>query len=147
MAGNDKPSTPSEKGTLRNYVIAGSLVGGSIGYLSSGESGKKIVQKISESKAAQEAGIQLRQTVQEIAIEQLTNGLRTSINGYMNGSLNKKLLSSQGISHTSENDPNTSAQGEDSMEYKEMKNKTDQMEDRLDRIEGMLSKLLENTHS
>lgn len=153
MANEEKSDQAAEK----SYVLAGSLIGASIGFLSKNQASRSLLKKVGQSEAARTLASQARMTVQDIVMEQLTTNLKSSVTSYLDpregaGSLPEKLMEagknsfmksigSDGSSSSSSSDSDSS---EESEELERMKKENEELNDRLNRMEEMLSKFVDS---
>ncbi|WP_240688037.1 GvpT/GvpP family gas vesicle accessory protein [Pseudalkalibacillus hwajinpoensis] len=120
-----------------NYAILGGVVGAGIGLLSSPGASKKVVESIGKSEAVRNAGQEIRKTAQEFITEQALLTIRQTATGYMSkyeGRLSPRKTSEetqQPSSHSNE-------------EIEEIKEENKHLNERLDRIENMLSSLVDS---
>ncbi|TDL31902.1 gas vesicle protein GvpP [Jeotgalibacillus sp. S-D1] len=150
MTAKKEETTKSEEKTgggsssSMNLAILGGVMGAGIGLLSSPGTSKKVLKSLGESEMMRIAGKELKRTAQEVITEQALNGLRQSATGYLSkgamkapGLLGAKL---KGDSNKEEN----SADEEQSSQYDEIKEDNKNLNERLERIESMLSNLVES---
>ncbi|MCA1065580.1 GvpT/GvpP family gas vesicle accessory protein [Rossellomorea sp. AcN35-11] len=131
-----------------NYALIGGVVGAGIGLLSNPGTGKKVVDSLGKSEVVKAASKELRRSAQEFLTEQLIITLRQSAAGYM-GRLEggfqvpkkKKEEASGNSDLKSEEKGKVSAQ---SAELEDIKEENKNLGKRLERIEEMLSHLVES---
>lgn len=142
MAVKEKKEQQEEKNDNSNYsinlAIVGGVVGAGIGLLSSPGASKKIYKNISESEVVKVAGNQLRRSAQEMLAAQAQNGIKQLASGYMG----KNVVSL--LNPTKNNEKKDSKDGDFSSEFDEMKEENKNINERLDKIESMLSELVDS---
>ena len=124
-----------------NLALIGGVVGAGIGLLSSPGTSSKMIKSLGESEVMRIAGKELKRSAQEIITEQALNGIRQSASGYMS-KYEGRLLAP-----TKKNDKQESSstnEEEQSSQYEEIKEDNKNLNDRLDKIESMLSQLVES---
>jgi Mg2+ and Co2+ transporter CorA len=128
----------NDKNQSMNLVILGSVVGAGVGYLSNPEMSKKVIKTVQQSEVMREVGQEFRKTVQEILTEQALTSMRKVASGYINKyegtlrpSTKKKFTETEKVEEESHS------------KYEEIKEENKQLNDRLDRIEHLLSNLVE----
>jgi gas vesicle protein len=129
-----------------NYAIIGGVVGAGVGLLSHPGTGKKVVGSLGKSEVVRMAGNELRRSAQEFITEQALITLRQTATGYMskyeNGLLpfNKKK-EDETAKQEQQEETSSSVQNN---EIEEIKEENKNLNERLERIEEMLSSLVES---
>lgn len=124
-----------------NLAIVGGVMGAGIGLLSSPGTSKKMMKSLGESEFVRIAGQELRKTAQDLLKEQAVNGLKQTASGY----LSKGLLPSFSLSKNNDTEnEKDSSEDEQLAQYEEIKEDNKNLNDRLERIENMLSNLVES---
>jgi gas vesicle protein len=129
-----------------NYAIIGGVVGAGVGLLSHPGTGKKVVGSLGKSEVVRMAGNELRRSAQEFITEQALITLRQTATGYMskyeNGLLpfNKKK-EDETAEQDQQEETSSSVQND---EIEEIKEENKNLNERLERIEEMLSSLVES---
>ncbi|KKI91338.1 hypothetical protein WQ54_15450 [Bacillus sp. SA1-12] len=129
----------NNKNRSMNLVILGGVVGAGVGYFSNPETSKKVIKTVQQSEVMRVAGQEFRKTVQEILTEQALTSMRKVASGYISkyeGTLRP----------STKKKCNETEKGEEeySSKYEEIKEENKQLNDRLDRIEHLLSDLVES---
>ncbi|MDV2684668.1 GvpT/GvpP family gas vesicle accessory protein [Alkalihalophilus lindianensis] len=137
---DENTESKNDQSHSMNLAIIGGVVGAGIGLLSSPGTSKKVMKSLGESEVMRSAGKELKRTAQEIITEQALSSLRQTASGYMNGG---GLLSPKKKNNEQE-DSNESSNEDNSSEYEEIKEDNKQLNDRLERIEEMLSNLVDS---
>jgi gas vesicle protein len=128
-----------EKNPSMNLVIIGGVVGAGVGYLSNPEMSKKVIKSVQQSEVMRVAGQEFRKSVQEILTEQALTNMRKVASGYISkyeGTLQPSTKKKSNENEKVEEDSNS--------KYEEIKEENKQLNDRLERIENMLSNLVES---
>lgn len=115
-----------------NMAIIGGVVGAGIGLLANQETSKKVIKNLSESELVKTAGNEFKKTAQELLAGQAQNSMKKVASGYINKFEEGLLNTKRGGS------------GADKEQYEEIKEENKQLNDRLDKIEQMLSNLVES---
>jgi gas vesicle protein len=134
-----KKATKQEKDSKfsMNQAVIGGVVGAGIGLLSSHETSKNLLKNFSETEFIKHAGNELKKTAQELLIEQAQYSLRQLASNYKTQEEDHSLAS--------EKENNDEVKADDSPDqYEEIKEENKNLNDRLDRIEKMLSALAES---
>ncbi|MCM3619548.1 gas vesicle protein GvpP [Sutcliffiella horikoshii] len=121
-----------------NLAIVGGVVGAGIGLLSSPGTSKKIYKNISESELVRVAGDQLRRSAQEMLAAQAQNGIKQLASGYMGKNVANLLNPTKNSEKKDSDDKNYSS------ELDGIKEENKNINDRLDKIENMLGKLVDS---
>lgn len=132
---NERPSM--------NLAIIGGVVGAGIGLLSSPGTGKKVVESLGKSEAVRNAGQELRKSAQEFITEQALLTLRQTATGYMS-KYEGRLLSPAKKSSEQQKANEEVAASSSNEEIDDIKEENKQLNERLDRIENMLSNLVDS---
>ncbi|SDN73799.1 hypothetical protein [Alkalicoccus daliensis] len=153
----------SEQKVDKSYVMAGSLIGAGLGFISSSDAAKSAIKKAGQSEVAKSVGFQLRRTVQDLVIEQVSSNFKNSISSYLDSKgasipdeiLEKgkqSLLNKVQGSNAEQSSEDESAEQEDdqqessSDEESEAQSKENQeLNERMDRLEEMISKLVDSS--
>ena len=138
-----KQQETSERPSL-NYAIIGGVVGAGVGLLSNPGTGKKVVESLGKSEAVRNAGQELRKSAQEFITEQALLTLRQTATGYMSkyeGRLLSPTKKSGGEQQKAKDEVAATSSNE---EIDEIKEENKQLNERLDRIENMLSSLVDS---
>ncbi|KMJ57761.1 gas vesicle protein GvpP [Bacillus sp. LL01] len=142
MAVKEKNEQQEEKNDNGNHsvnlAIIGGVVGAGIGLLSSPGTSKKIYRNFSESEVVKVAGYQLRRSVQEMLAAQAQNGIKQLASGYMG----KNVVSL--LNPTKNNEKKDAKDGDTSSEFEDIKEENKNINNRLDKIESMLSELVDS---
>jgi gas vesicle protein len=125
-----------------NYAIIGGVVGAGVGLLSHPGTGKKVVSSLGKSEVMRIAGNELRRTAQEFITEQAMITLRQTAAGYMSKNENGLLPFNKKKEQEEQQEETSSSQEKDEIE--EIKEENKNLNERLDRIEEMLSSLVES---
>jgi gas vesicle protein len=134
-----KKATKQEKDSKfsMNQAVIGGVVGAGIGLLSSHETSKNLLKNFSETEFIKHAGNELKKTAQELLIEQAQYSLRQLASNY------KPQEEDHSLASDKEN--NDEVKADDSPDqYEEIKEENKNLNDRLDRIEKMLSAMAES---
>jgi gas vesicle protein len=126
-----------------NYAIIGGVVGAGVGLLSHPETGKKVASGLGKSEVMRIAGNELRRTAQEFITEQAMVTLRQTAAGYMNKYENGILPFNKKKEEAEDQQEETSS-GQQNDDIEEIKEENKNLNERLDRIEEMLSSLVES---
>ena len=121
------------------YALIGGVVGAGVGLLTNPGTSKKIMKSLSESEIMRVAGNELKRTAKDIITEQAVGGLRQTATSYM-----KKFEGNLLPSKNSDDKEKSSSEEEDSSKYDEIKEDNEKLNDRLEKIENMLSELVES---
>ncbi|WP_175989908.1 GvpT/GvpP family gas vesicle accessory protein [Bacillus sp. Marseille-Q1617] len=128
-----------------NYAIIGGVVGAGVGLLSHPGTGKKIAGSLGKSEVVRIAGNELRRTAQEFITEQAMITLRQTAAGYVskyeNGLLPFNKKKEEEKAQEEQEETSSSAQND---EIEEIKEENKNLNERLERIEEMLSSLVES---
>ncbi|XXM72725.1 GvpT/GvpP family gas vesicle accessory protein [Lysinibacillus sphaericus] len=128
-----------------NYAIIGGVVGAGVGLLSHPGTSKKIAGSLGKSEVVRMAGNELRRTAQEFITEQALITLRQTAAGYMgkyeNGMLPFTKKKEEASAQKEQEDSSSSVQSD---EIEEIKEENKNLNERLERIEEMLSSLVES---
>ena len=100
-----------------NFALFGGLVGAGIGLLLNPEKTKNFFQNMNESELAKTAGKEFRKTAQSLLADQVQQSISQ-------------------LASTNDGQP-----PDDSSSYEKLKNENKSLNERLDRIEGMLDEL------
>ncbi|WP_280768087.1 YtxH domain-containing protein [Salipaludibacillus daqingensis] len=161
-----------QNGDTLNYLLIGSAVGAGVGLLSSSDKGKKVLKTLSTSQVAKMAGQELKKSFQDKITEQAVSSVKKSISTYMNkieekvpvpvpdkvtDKIDEKLGLDQGTENEEEENESMNEEEEKeteneeeesnstkSGEFDELKEENENLNDRLDKIEQMLTKLTES---
>lgn len=161
-----------QNGNTLNYLLIGSVAGAGVGLLSSSDKGKKVLKTLSTSQVAKMAGQELKKSFQEKITGQAVSSVKKSISTYMNkieekvpvpvpdkvtGKVDEKLGLNQGTENeeeekelmNEEEDNETENEEEESPssesgEFVELKEENENLNERLDKIEQMLTELTES---
>ncbi|MCA1054992.1 gas vesicle protein GvpP [Rossellomorea aquimaris] len=132
----------NKSGVNVNYAIIGGVVGAGVGLLTHPGTSKKIAGSLGKSEVVRMAGTELRRTAQEFITEQALITLRQTATGYMSKYENGRLPFTR-----KKEDPQGES-GEESVaqhdEIEEIKEENKNLNERLERIEEMLSSLVES---
>ncbi len=142
---NQTESNEGGRGVNVNYAIIGGVVGAGVGLLSHPGTGKKLAGSLGKSEVVRMAGNELRRTAQEFITEQALITLRQTAAGYMgkyeNGMLPFTKKKEEASAQEEQEDTSSSAQND---EIEEIKEENKNLNERLERIEEMLSSLVES---
>lgn len=127
-----------------NYAIIGGVVGAGVGLLSHPGTGKKIAGSLGKSEVVRLAGNELRRTAQEFITEQALITLRQSAAGYMSRYENGLLPFNKKKEETAQQEQEATTSSANSDEIEEIKEENKNLNERLERIEEMLSSLVES---
>jgi gas vesicle protein len=129
-----------------NYAIIGGVVGAGVGLLSHPGTGKKVVGSLGKSEVVRMAGNELRRSAQEFITEQALITLRQTATGYMSKYENGKLLpfNKKKEDETAEQEQEEASSSVQNDEIEEIKEENKNLNERLERIEEMLSSLVES---
>ncbi|WP_409293094.1 GvpT/GvpP family gas vesicle accessory protein [Peribacillus sp. SCS-37] len=116
-----------------NFALIGGVVGAGIGLLANPKTSKKVIKSLGESEFMKIAGDEFRKTAQELLADQAQNSVKQLASGYLS-KIEDNLLSPK-----KQKDGGNSSQ--DSKKYEEIKEENKHLNDRLERIEKMLSDL------
>jgi gas vesicle protein len=140
-----KSQNEAGRGANVNYAIIGGVVGAGVGLLSHPGTGKKLAGSLGKSEVVRMAGNELRRTAQEFITEQALITLRQTATGYMNkyenGMLPFNKKKEEAAAQEEQEDTASSAQSD---EIEEIKEENKNLNERLERIEEMLSSLVES---
>lgn len=118
-----------------NLAILGGVVGAGIGLLANPETSKKVIRNLGESELVKTAGKEFKKTAQELLTGQAQNSVKQIASGYIS-KFEEGLLNSK---------KDNGGSGKDgSSGYQEIKEENKQLNERLDKIEKMLSNLVES---
>jgi gas vesicle protein len=140
-----KSQNEGGRGMNVNYAIIGGVVGAGVGLLSHPGTGKKLAGSLGKSEVVRMAGNELRRTAQEFITEQALITLRQTAAGYMGKYENGMLpftKKKEGASAQEEQEDTASSVQSDEIE--EIKEENKNLNERLERIEEMLSSLVES---
>lgn len=137
-------TTGGSSSASMNLAILGGVMGAGIGLLSSPGTSKKVMKSLGESEMVKIAGKELKRTAQEVITEQALNGLRQSATGYLSKGVSKAPALLGGKMKGGSKKEENSADEEQSSQYEEIKEDNKNLNERLDRIESMLSNLVES---
>ncbi|MEG9296214.1 GvpT/GvpP family gas vesicle accessory protein [Mangrovibacillus sp. Mu-81] len=126
-----------------NYAIIGGVVGAGVGLLSHPGTGKKLAGSLGKSEVMRIAGNELRRTAQEFITEQAMITLRQTATGYMS-KYEDGLLPFTKKKEEEEEQQEESSSTQQNDELEEIKEENKNLNERLDRIEEMLSSLVES---
>ncbi|KSU57240.1 hypothetical protein AS034_21595 [[Bacillus] enclensis] len=136
----------SRSGVNVNYAIIGGVVGAGVGLLSHPGTSKKIAGSLGKSEVVRMAGNELRRSAQEFITEQALITLRQTAAGYVskyeNGLLPFSKKKDEGGQEEEQQEPTSSSNQNDEIE--EIKEENKNLNERLERIEEMLSSLVES---
>ncbi|NHM33229.1 GvpT/GvpP family gas vesicle accessory protein [Neobacillus terrae] len=132
-----EPTQEKDSKFSMNQAVIGGVVGAGIGLLSSHETSKNLLKNFSKTEFIKHAGNELKKTAQELLIEQAQYSLRHLASNYKTPEEENSL--------TSEKENNSDVKADDSSDqYEEIKEENKNLNDRLDRIEKMLSAMAES---
>jgi gas vesicle protein len=141
----EKNQNEGGRGMNVNYAIIGGVVGAGVGLLSHPGTGKKLAGSLGKSEVVRIAGNELRRTAQEFITEQALITLRQTAAGYMgkyeNGMLPFTKKKEEASAQEEQEDTSSSGQSD---EIEEIKEENKNLNERLERIEEMLSSLVES---
>lgn len=142
---NQTESNEGGRGVNVNYAIIGGVVGAGVGLLSHPGTGKKLAGSLGKSEVVRMAGNELRRTAQEFITEQALITLRQTAAGYMgkyeNGMLPFTKKKEEASAQEEQEETSSSVQND---EIEEIKEENKNLNERLERIEEMLSSLVES---
>ncbi len=131
-----------------NYAIIGGVVGAGIGLLSNPGTGKKVVDSFGKSDVMRAASKELRRSAQEFLTEQAIITLRQSATGYMSrlegGLLAPKKKKEESVESTGAKADSSENSSDQSEELEGIKEENKNLNERLERIEEMLSSLVDS---
>ncbi|OIU66354.1 GvpT/GvpP family gas vesicle accessory protein [Rossellomorea aquimaris] len=140
-----KSQNEGGRGVNVNYAIIGGVVGAGVGLLSHPGTGKKLAGSLGKSEVVRMAGNELRRSAQEFITEQALITLRQTAAGYMgkyeNGMLPFTKKKEEASAQEEQEDTSSSVQSD---EIEEIKEENKNLNERLERIEEMLSSLVES---
>ncbi|PYZ94626.1 gas vesicle protein GvpP [Salipaludibacillus keqinensis] len=162
----NKEEQQNEQSSL-NYVLIGSALGAGAGLLSSSDKGKKVLRTVATSQVMKMVGSELTKSVQDMVTEQAVGSVKKSISSYIQKAENKiplpipnkvteKLEEKIGLNENDEDEETTSEAEEEaapteeeyeessSEDYDELKEENKNLNERLDKIEEMLTKLADS---
>lgn len=142
---NQTESNEGGRGVNVNYALIGGVVGAGVGLLSHPGTGKKLAGSLGKSEVVRMAGNELRRTAQEFITEQALITLRQTAAGYMgkyeNGMLPFTKKKEEASAQEEQEETSSSVQND---EIEEIKEENKNLNERLERIEEMLSSLVES---
>lgn len=134
--------TEREKKTKKspvNRVVIGSVIGASIGWLSSPETGKKVFTRLRESEMVRNVGRELGRTAQEIITEQAVNSFRQRATDYLNRDRNKLPAAKTKKATSSNKEKETEEHSSDQLEALKEENK--KMSEQLQMLEQKINEM------
>ncbi|MCA0170422.1 GvpT/GvpP family gas vesicle accessory protein [Bacillus sp. RAR_GA_16] len=140
---NGEQEETNERSSM-NLAIIGGVVGAGVGLLSSPGTGKKVLDSIGKSEAVRNAGQELRRSAQEFITEQALITLRQTATGYMSKYEGRLLPGSKKGNSEQQQANDEVAASSSNEEIDEIKEENKQLNQRLDRIENMLSSLVDS---
>ncbi|WP_347548463.1 GvpT/GvpP family gas vesicle accessory protein [Pseudalkalibacillus hwajinpoensis] len=140
--GGSQPQGSGERPSV-NFAIIGGVVGAGIGLLSSPGASKKVVESIGKSEAVRNAGQELRKSAQDFITEQALLTLRQTATGYMS-KYEGRLLSPMKKNNEETKQETEEPSSQSNEEIEEIKEENKNLNERLDRIENMLSSLVDS---
>ncbi|QWC22773.1 gas vesicle protein GvpP [Bacillus haikouensis] len=142
---NQTESNEGGRGVNVNYALIGGVVGAGVGLLSHPGTGKKLAGSLGKSEVVRMAGNELRRTAQEFITEQALITLRQTAAGYMgkyeNGMLPFTKKKEEASAQEEQEETSSSVQND---EIEEIKEENKNLNEQLERIEEMLSSLVES---
>ncbi|WP_096155010.1 MULTISPECIES: GvpT/GvpP family gas vesicle accessory protein [Bacillus] len=135
---NEDKNNKDDMNQSYNLAIIGGVVGAGIGLLSSPNTSKKVWKSLSESEVMKVFGNQLKRSAQEILAEQAQKSIKQFASGYVSKNVSELLNPSKKEEKDESDDKNESS------EIQEMKQDNEKLNERLDKIESMLNKLVDS---
>jgi gas vesicle protein len=135
---NNRPAEEKKESTNHsvNLALIGGVVGAGIGYLLNPKTSRKVMDNLSKSEFLKAAGEEFRKTAQELLAGQAQNSVKQLASGYLS-KIEEGLLSPK------KEKGGDKGSGEESQRYEEVKEENKNLNERLQKIENMLSDLVE----
>lgn len=124
----------NDKNDSMNLAIIGGVVGAGVGLLANPEMSKKAIRNLGESELVKMAGEEFKKTAQEVLARQAQTAIRQLAAGYIDETTQELPASKK--------ETNGSEDYSSDAKYEEIKNENKNLNERLERIEKMLTNLV-----
>lgn len=141
-AGEQQEGAKTSQPYSMNLAIIGGVVGAGIGLLASPEASRNAMKHLRESEFVKTASQEFRETAQQLLSKQAQAGIRQLTDSYIS-KLDEGLLTPKKVNGETVEPPYLVDESQAS-KYEEIKEENKNLNERLERIEQMLSDLASN---